>query len=244
VSYPSASRKSREGYSPKPDFEDTASSQIDNTKGNRELSLYFTRTPTNRIALGISFIGLISVLLNLKFFLDFLSPSDFLLDETWSFVSAAQIGFATLLLTTVATFGGVLYFVYSRFMSPLRSLETAVDELSKGNFDINLDGLKTEPFEGIANKLTEISVNFQEVLLFIGTSVGDAKANVINMEEILERMPETNQTSELSRQLSGIINNLEAVNSLMREFDFFHTEFDGEKVIADTKGTRASNLDQ
>lgn len=95
---------------------------------------------------------------------------------------------------------------------------------------------ETVPFESkeglgqFVEIFNDLSVNLQEVLLFVG-AVSNDMSHIV--EEIEKHRPENKKHRKLNHQLDLLIEKIEELKEMVRSFDYYHVRFDGEAVLGD-----------
>ncbi len=136
-----------------------------------------------------------------------------------------------LLAVLIACFGSIVYLFYSRIAVPLEGLTRAAKRMSRGELSATVQVHPKHDLREIAQVINDMAANFQEVLLLMGTTVGNSQSAIEQIEMLIQHGNATGCTENLQEQLQAIKQDLELLNSVMREFEFYHTRFDGRKVV-------------
>jgi methyl-accepting chemotaxis protein len=209
----------------------------------------------NKIVFSVCFLALIMILTNIKFILDLdvSGPGGIVAADLCEKISDGKVGlsqflesmrlrFVALLAMGVLSFSIIIYLLVKKVLLPIDKVRRMLDEMSKGNLNVSALSHDERSLRELAASANEVSTNFQEVLLFIGTTVGNAKAAVDRMEDILDRTQGEPRSKDFGEQLRLLNRDLDALGEILKEFEFFHTHFDGRKVVANSQGRKASNL--
>jgi nitrate/nitrite-specific signal transduction histidine kinase len=124
-----------------------------------------------------------------------------------------------------------VYLYYRRVAVPLEGLTRAAKRMSRGELSATVQVHPKHDFREIAQVINDMAANFQEVLLLMGTTVGNSQSAIERIERLIQHGNATGCTENLQEQLQAIKQDLELLNSVMREFEFYHTRFDGRKVV-------------
>jgi hypothetical protein len=81
--------------------------------------------------------------------------------------------------------------------------------------------------------ITDFGVNVQEVLLLTATATGNAFTAVEQIESALKTEQNIASASEIHEHVETLRKNLDVMNIMLQEFEFYHTHFDGRKVVGE-----------
>jgi methyl-accepting chemotaxis protein len=206
-----------------------------------------------RLLLIFSLLGLIAVGVNVKFLLDVSAELKSSVGTTMDKVAETNIGkdrqsvntlvtsrkrIAILLVLTVVCFGTVIYLFVRRIVIPLDRVTRTAQEMAIG--DLSVSALRN-PHRDVAElgeALNDLAANFQEVLLLMGTTVGNSLATHERIKKILN-VPNGASPDELQSRLDDLRKDLELLSSLVKEFNFYQTRFDGRKVVPENTGSKS-----
>lgn len=203
-----------------------------------------------RLLIIFCVLGLIAVGVHVKFFIDVSADiqsyvTDVPAQVAGSSAAAGGTGItalqtvknqmAILLGITVVCFGAVLYLFVRRVVVPLNVLAQTAKDISKGNLSVSARKNPHNDVGELGEVLNDVAANLQEVLLLTGTTVGNSFSAVEKIQEALAA-PGGATEDELQEQLHVLRQDLELLSSLVQEFDFYQTRFDGRKVVPDHTG--------
>ncbi len=146
--------------------------------------------------------------------------------------SAAGTRLGVLLGITVICFGCVIFLFLSRVVIPFNLVTRTARDLSRGNLSVSALRNPHGDIGELGEALNDLAANFQEVLLLLGTTVGSSFSAVERIEEAL-KSKSAGSDHEIRKQLEKIEKDLVLLRSLVHEFDFYQTRFDGEKVVSE-----------
>jgi len=212
-----------------------------------------TRNPEGllkRLLIIFCLLGLIVVGVNLKFLLDTSAEISKHMEtslhppakstigaptESLATLQAARKRIAILLGITVICFGSVVYLFVKRVVVPLNLVTQIAKDLSIG--DLSVSALRNPHGDvgELGAALNDLAANFQEILLLMGTTVGNSSSTVEKIEKALET-PDAASRDEIRQQLENLKKDLNLLCSLVQEFEFYQIRFDGQKVVSDNIG--------
>ena len=137
---------------------------------------------------------------------------------------------AILLGVTIACFGTIIYLFVTRVAAPINTVAYAAKEISRGNLTVTVPPPQRHEVGDLGQIVNEVAANFQEILLLTGTTVGNASSALDRMENLLKVQNGTNFDDRLQEQVRAIKQDLETLGSVVRNFEFYETRFDGYKV--------------
>lgn len=159
------------------------------------------------------------------------SPSAAMLREM-EFLSSQRTRMIALLAVMTVCFGSIVYVFYRRVALPLEGLTSAARRMARGELHATVPMDPKHDFKEIAQIINDMAANFQEVLLLMGTTVGNSQAAIEQMEKLISGHNSAGCLENLRAQIDTIRKDLELLNSVMQEFEFYHVRFDGRKVIS------------
>jgi len=142
-----------------------------------------------------------------------------------------KIRMTVLLAVMVVCFGAIVYLFFRNVTVPLAGLTRATRRMSRGDLSVTVQVHSENDFEEIARTINDMAANFQEVLLLMGTTVGNLQSSVEEIERLIESNNAPRYSEDFRNQVQAIKRDLELLSSVMREFEFYHTRFDGRKVV-------------
>ncbi len=135
------------------------------------------------------------------------------------------------LAITALCFAAIIYLYVKRLLGPLDDIAQTGIEISNGNLDVSAPSNTLDEIGELGQVVNQIAANYQEVLLFTGTTAGNSHSAVERMEKLLNRQQPTADVDELREQVDIVKRDLETLEEMVTEFRFFETYFDGRKVV-------------
>jgi methyl-accepting chemotaxis protein len=129
----------------------------------------------------------------------------------------------------------VVYLFVKRIVVPLNLVTQIAKDLSRGNLSVSALKNPHGDVGELGAALNDLAANFQEILLLMGTTVGNSSSTVEKIERALET-PNAASRDEIREQLEDLRKDLNLLRSLVHEFEFYQTRFDGQKVVSDSIG--------
>ncbi len=136
-----------------------------------------------------------------------------------------------LLAVIVISFGSILYLFAKRFVIPLNQITTVVRQMADGDLSASLPDRLPEDMKDLGQAVLDFGANSQEVLLFTGTTVGNLSSAIDRIEAGLECNPVP--TDQMMEDLQDVKADLEMLASVVHDFEFFRTRFNGRNVISE-----------
>jgi methyl-accepting chemotaxis protein len=130
--------------------------------------------------------------------------------------------------------GCMIYLYVHQIHRPLRQVIRAAKEMSNGNLSSPIRSQSRNEVRELAEVINDMAANYQEVLLLTGTAVGKSSSAVEKIEEMLDQAGQ----EELQVQLGVIKRDLEMLGSVVKDFKFYQTHFDGRKVVHNEREAR------
>jgi HAMP domain-containing protein len=155
-------------------------------------------------------------------------------DTGWSPRTRVSLLLGVILLS----FGAMLYLFVNRVVLPLNRLSRAAEEMTKGNLSITAPSNHADELGELGHSLNSLAVNFQEVLLLMGTTVGNSCAAIERIQQALDGNEIIDQKA-IKEQVSALRKDWEMLETLMKDFQFFQARFDGRKVVSQGPGKEA-----
>ncbi len=156
-------------------------------------------------------------------------------EDSVTILQASRQRIVILLGITVICFGSVVYLFFKRVVVPLNLVTQIAGELSRGNLSVSALRNPHGDLGDLGVALNDLAANFQEVLLLMGTTVGNCSSTVERIEKALETRSAAS-LDDIREQLENIKTDLVLLRSLVQEFEFYQTRFDGQKVVSDNIG--------
>jgi methyl-accepting chemotaxis protein len=136
-----------------------------------------------------------------------------------------------LLGVMILCLGSMIYLYVRKIHQPLRHVIRAAKEMSNGNLSAPIRSRGRNEVRELAEVINDMAANYQEVLLLTGTAVGKSSSAVERIEKMLGRPGDSAGQEELQVQVGVIKRDLEMLGSVVKDFKFYQTHFDGRKVI-------------
>ncbi len=137
-----------------------------------------------------------------------------------------------LLMFTVACLGCIGYLCVRKTVSPpLETMTRTLREISEGNLNVSAPVLYSDEIGNLGNVINDVAANYQEVLLFAGTVVGNSLPSLEAMGKTLESPDSAQSRDELKRQLEEVKGELERLGSVIKDFEFYEIYFDGRQAL-------------
>jgi len=154
-------------------------------------------------------------------------------NEVLTALAESRARLLVLLGLTVLGFGSVIGLFVSRVMVPMSSLGDAARKISRGNLNATAPSMPARELVDLGAVINDLSANFQEILLFTGTTVGNTSEAVDRIQEALNgKRPSCED--EVREQVRRIKDDLRKLTAVVKEFEFYQARFNGCKVVADT----------
>lgn len=147
--------------------------------------------------------------------------------------SAFQGRLIVFLVLTSSCLGLVGHIICARFLCPLRVLAKGAEDVAEGNLDVAFPSEGPEDVARLGDALNQIAVNYQEVLLLTGTTVGKLKEIAGKLDQAAQEGPYVSSSPPISALISEMDANLDTLVDIVQSFEYFQTSFDGAKVVGD-----------
>lgn len=131
---------------------------------------------------------------------------------------------------TIACFGAIIYLFVRKVAAPLNAVAYAAKEISRGNLTVTVPSPRRQEVGELGQIVNEVAANFQEILLLTGTTVGNANSALDRMEELMRSHSGLDCEGPLQEHIRAIKQDLETLSTVVKNFDFYETRFDGYKV--------------
>lgn len=164
----------------------------------------------------------------------------------WAGIKAVGIFFAALILVKEIAVFVFLMRLEKRIISPIQELRRGVEEIAKGNYDVQVEctipndlGLLIASFNEMAHQLLQneqIKVEYEENRKSLVANIShDLKTPLTSMQGYLEVLLEQNlPTEQRERYLNTIHNNISHLNHLVDDL-FLYSKLDMQKLELNTK---------
>jgi methyl-accepting chemotaxis protein len=140
------------------------------------------------------------------------------------------------LAVTFLCLASMIYLYVRKVHRPLKQVVRATKEMSNGNLSDPIRPNSRDEVGELAEVINDLAANYQEVLLLTGTAVGKSSSAVERIEKVLDRGDKSAGQEELQEQVGVIKRDLEMLGSVVKDFEFYQTYFDGRKVVHTAKG--------
>ncbi len=207
----------------------------------------------NKYVLGLIALTVVAILLNIKFIMDFSSERESFglaaginssaSDQIVDLIRSAKLRFILLLLAMISVSSIALYIIVKNFMRPIEDLRLAIAAMSKGNLSASARIGENTDVNEASKLLNAFSANIQEVMLFTGTNAGTGREAAEQLQRILANTGSDGWINDATDHLRIVRKSFDGIISVSSEFEFFHTQYDGRKVVADAQGRKASNIE-
>lgn len=137
---------------------------------------------------------------------------------------------------TILCVASMIYLYVHKIYRPLKQVVRATKEMSNGNLSNPIRPNGRDEVGELAEVINDLAANYQEVLLLTGTAVGKSSSAVERIEKLLDRGDKSPGQAELQEQVGVIKRDLEMLGSVVKDFEFYQTHFDGRKVVHTAKG--------
>jgi HAMP domain-containing protein len=125
----------------------------------------------------------------------------------------------------------IMYLLLTRIFRPLEAIVKTAREISEGNLSVSVPLERRDEIGKLGQTVNDIAVNYQEVLLFTGTKVGNLRSAVSVLEDALDREENTQTDMEVREQLEVMRRELEGLSDVVQQFRFYKARFNGSKVL-------------
>ncbi len=132
--------------------------------------------------------------------------------------------------------GSMIYLFVSRVVFPLNAIAKAAEEMAKGNLSVAAPCHHGDEVGELGHVINNLAINFQEVLLLTGTAVGNSYAVLERIQQALEQ-GENVDGNDLKEQVTALKRDLEMLGTVVKDFQFYQTRFDGQKVVSQRSRT-------
>lgn len=136
-----------------------------------------------------------------------------------------------MLAITVVCFGTIILLFVKRIFGPLDSIARAGQEISNGNLSVSAPSNSLDEIGELGEVVNQIAANYQEVLLFTGTTAGNSHSAIEKMARLLNEHEAPDCVDQLQEQVEIVKQDLETLEAMVKDFTFFETYYDGRKVV-------------
>ncbi|MBM3301647.1 MAG: HAMP domain-containing protein, partial [Deltaproteobacteria bacterium] len=152
-----------------------------------------------------------------------------------------RIWTAIIATITLVCIVSILYLLAKKIIVPLDLVTLATKDISRGDLSITVPTNPHSCLEELGQALNDLTANFQEVLLFTGTTAANSRSSVEKIEKALESRGEK-PDDELLEQIRGVTQDLETLGSMVEAFTFYQARFDGQTVIGELCPDKDSDI--
>ena len=135
-----------------------------------------------------------------------------------------------LLGLSIVCFGTIIYLFVRKVAAPLNAVAYAAKEISRGNLTVTIPAPRRQEVGELGQIVNEVAANFQEILLLTGTTVGNANSALHRMEELMRSQSGLDCEGRVHEHVQAIKQDLEMLGTVVKNFEFYETRFDGCKV--------------
>lgn len=221
--------------------------------GEKRLSILLSAVERNKVLLVFCLLAFAAVVVDMKLVFDVRDQmtkagkvpvsnpvsetliNDPLQAETLDYVRSRM---SLVLGVMILCFGSMIYLYVYKIHRPLKRLTSAAKEMSNGNLGALIPSDGHGEMGELAEVINDLAANYQEVLLLTGTAVGKSSSAVERIEKVLDLSGESSGQEELREQVGLIKTDLEMLGSVVKDFEFYQTHFDGRKVVPTSRGPR------
>ncbi len=137
-----------------------------------------------------------------------------------------------LLLSTLTCLGCIGYVMARRTVSPpVATMTQTLGEIAAGNLSVTAPVMYSDEIGNLGKAVNEVAANYQEVLLFAGTVVGNSLPALDTIEEKLEQIAPESTGEQIRQQLEVIRGELDKLGSVIKDFQFYEVYFDGRQAL-------------
>ncbi len=163
------------------------------------------------------------------------------IDGVTRFFPVLLTGSLVLLLFTLIV--GMI-FLLRNIIIPLENIADAVRRINEGHLDKSIPIQAKDEIGHVIESINDMSVNMQEILLYIWNNNQQNFKLIDSMEEQLNKYLD-NKTilSQLKKDIARIRQNNEEVQTLVTTFNYFEVKLEHEKMVSDPgQDNTASNF--
>jgi methyl-accepting chemotaxis protein len=135
-----------------------------------------------------------------------------------------------LMAVTIGCFGVILYLFVKKVVVPLRRITAVMSEIAEGNLGVTVPSPLRHEMGDLGQMVNDVAANFQEVLLLTGTTVGNVRCSLEEMEKHLKSEGHPNPLSGLQEHLEAAKREVDCLGSVVKSFTFYQTSFSGWDV--------------
>lgn len=135
-----------------------------------------------------------------------------------------------LMALTTGCFGAILYLFAKKVVAPLRGVNEVASEIAAGNLSASVPSPLRHEMGDLGQTVNDVAANFQEVLLFTGTTVGNVRCSLEEVEKLLKSGALPNTHSRLQEHVEAAKRDLDGLGSVVQSFTFYQASFSGWDV--------------
>jgi len=199
----------------------------------------------NRLLLIFSLLAVMALAFNIKLIVDvgsFMTTKDKAYEarstgeqsagsgDLTNSVTDLRNGLIVLFGILVICFASILYLFVRRVVIPLRRVIRATGEIAKGNLSMTVPACHGNEIAELSSLLNDLAVNFQEVMLLTGATVGNSSVAVEEIEKALNKQP-VEPSTDLKRQVVSLKRDMSMLHGVVKSFTFYKADFNGRNVV-------------
>lgn len=136
-----------------------------------------------------------------------------------------------LIMATIAiSFISILALFISKFVVPLNTISNVVRAMADGDLTVSAPEKLPDDMRSLGKGLNDLAANFQEVLLFTGTTCGNLKSELATLEAQLSGENTTLDPDQIKAEIIGLRSEIEILSEMVEQFKYYQVEFDGSEV--------------
>ena len=140
-----------------------------------------------------------------------------------------------ILLAVVAVSIAVTLVIFIRdIVNPLESMVIAAKQIRDGNLSATVPVKTKDEIGQMGEIFNELAVNFQEVLLFVGSAGGDLSGILSELEDYKSK--QADGKSGFDEKLHLMSDKVNEIKEMVRAFDYYHASYDGNYVRGEELG--------
>jgi len=196
----------------------------------------------NKVLLIFCLLALATVAVHTKVVLDTYSEmtkagnpvSDSLIDllTQTELVDYVRNRMSLLLGVTIICLCSMIGLYVLRIHRPLKRLTRITKEMANRNLSVSVQSRNRDEVGELAEVIVDLAANCQEVLLLTGTVAGNSSSAVERIDRALDLSGKTIDQKALQEQIAVIKKDLAMLGSMVKDFKFYQTRFEGRKVVS------------
>jgi len=139
-----------------------------------------------------------------------------------------QVRMMILLFIVGMSISVTLLIFIKNIANPLDDMVAAAKELRDGNLSATVPVMSNDEIGQLGECFNDLSVNLQEVLLFVGAVDHDMTTILEGIEK--NRPVVNDETRELHQQLDLMAEKMDELKGMVQSFDYYNVVYDGDHV--------------